>query len=74
MQFQQVIGFDEDLRNTNLDRDSHESYIGGPNLAIYGEASFGFIELEEATIDWEMLAAVAFIFDIGAGYYNYDTW
>lgn len=70
----QVIGFDNDLRETRLDREAMEFYVGAPNLAIYGEQFFGLVELEEVTIKWEQIAAVAFLLDCGAGYWNYDTW
>lgn len=72
--FMQVVGFDRDLRETDLDRVANDVIIGAPNLAIYGEQYFGIVELETVSIAWEDIAAVAFLLDIGAGYWNYDTW
>jgi hypothetical protein len=44
------------------------------DLAIYGEAFFGVIELEEVTVSFKDLAAIAFFADLTAGYMNYNAW
>lgn len=43
-------------------------------MAIYGEAYFGLVELEETSVSFTELAALAFVLDIGAGGWNLNTW
>jgi len=69
----QFIGLENDLRDLDLDREENV-YFGMPDLAIYGAAFFGVVELEEVTVSFMDLAGIAFFFDLTAGYMNYNVW
>lgn len=43
-------------------------------MAVYGVEHFGLIELEETSVGFRELAAVAFFLDISAGAWNLNTW
>lgn len=75
----QVIGFERDL---NQFEDAFEWYnstvYGAPNLALYGEPRFGYIDLsndvEETAPDATALFGIVPIFDGVAAYSNYNVW